>query len=313
MNEPLTAEWWVEKLGTLPNNAAFSSLSQKSVLFVSSANDRVEERARSAGAATVVRLSNLCDRPNINAVCEKLQQDTHGSFERIFFDLRQIDSASLIRNFARLLAILRGKLTERGALFLTLNVGQNYRAFDVQNPCVLSGADWLPGRAYLFDQLLGNWAVRTMHSVSSVAPQADSLLLRLTPKRPTLLIVYGPSMSGKTTLAREFTRLNPHMHVSNDFIYGQLVQACKSGESFPLDPHLAQHLGDGSGQACGTFNRALEAVPGLMEAYLPHLVSCIPQECGLVSIDFDLRLSKSMVKVNQLLADFGFSVWSVQR
>ncbi len=204
-------------------------------------------------------------------------------------------------------------LRSKGAMFFTLKVGQNERNFDVQNMFILSNDSWLPGRSFLFDSILKNWAVRTMESDGGVAPQTDLLLLRLVPKRPSLLLICGKSMSGKTTLARELTLLNPHMHVSNDFIYTQLARAQKNSRVEGLHPEIVAHLGDGTGMACGKFNRALESVPGLIEHYLPHLIACIPDTLNFVSIDFDLRTDEGINRVKSLLVGEGFSVWLVIR
>ena len=313
MSNKLTVDWCIENLSSFSNNAEFAAIATRSVLFLTPVSDETAASIEAAGATAITRLPDSGERPSVKALCKKLRALDAGRFDRIFLDMREIDTTDFVSQALPLFAILRKRLRSKAAMFFTLKVGQNDRAFDVQNNVVLSDDTWLPGRAYLFDSVLKDWAVRTMKSESGVAPQTDLLLLRLVPKRPSLLLICGKSMSGKTTLARELTLLNPHMHVSNDFIYTQLVRVVKNGGEAGLHPALVAHLGDGSGQACGNFNRALESSPGLMEHYLPHLVASIPATLNLVSIDFDLRTDEGIKRMKRLLKEEGFSVWAVQR
>jgi hypothetical protein len=313
MSDSLSIEWCVGNLKSFSNNAEFAILDQKSVFFVTPVCNITCEAVLAAGAIKVTRLLSEGERPSLNSLCDLIGEKDTERYDRIFLDMRLIDSSDFVRRLRLLLETLQSKLAVGGAVFLTLQIGQADRAFDVQNIGILSGGTWLPTRGYLYDIAFRNWAVRPLKFEPNVAPQSDLLLLRLAPKRPTLLIIYGQSMTGKTTLAREFTQLNPHMHLSNDFIYVQLLRALRNSGAEALHPAIVQHLGDGSGQACGNFNRALEAAPELLEAYLPHLIACIPSELNLVSIDLDFRLQETIAKLNELLTRRGFSVWSVQR
>jgi hypothetical protein len=313
MSDNLSVDWCISNLSRFSNNAEFATLAKKVVLFLTPISDETVASLEAAGENTVTYLPCSGEPPSVTALCKSLRALDGKLFDRIFMDMREIDISDFAGQSVSFFASLKKVLRSNGAMFFTLKVGQNDRVFDVQNMFVLSDDTWLPGRNYLFDNILKDWAFRTMESEGSVATETDLLLLRLVPQKPSLLLICGKSMSGKTTLARELTTLNPHMHVSNDFIYTQLVRAVKNGEGENLHPELVAHLGDGSGQSCGNFNRALESVPGLMEHYLPHLIDCIPDTLNLVSIDFDLRTNEGIKYTRDFLAKNGFSVWLVER
>lgn len=313
MSDKLTIDWCIQNLSSFSNNAEFTDLANKSVLFLTPVAEETAASVEAAGKTTVTRLLSSREQPSVEALCDKLRPLRDRQVDLVFLDMRLIEAADFVSHSAPLFAIIQEMLSPDGAMFCTLKVGQNNRGFDVQNMFVLSAGTWLPDRTYLFDCVLKDWAVRTMSSAAGFAPQTDLLLLRLVPKRPSILLICGKSMSGKTTLARDLTALNPHMHVNNDFIYVQLAREVKKDGGEGLPPDLVAQLGDGSGEACGKFSRALESVPGLMEKYLPHLTASIPRTLNLVSVDIDLRTEHGIEKIRSLLVKEGFSVWVVRR
>lgn len=304
--------WAVKRLKAFSNNSDYSSLQGKRILFATTACAEAEEICKSEGAKDVVSLT-VTGETTFEKLADMVSGERARSYDLVFCDVRNLSVSLATRELRNVIALLGQLVTQRGALFVFVISGKDDSSFDVPNNVVITGYGWTPGRRYLYGSILKSWAVRSMGAWWDAASRCNVALLRLTEKRPSLLLICAKSMAGKTTLARQLLALNPLMHVSNDFIYVQLVRGSSDGQYREIDPELASYLGDGSGEASGKFNRALESVPGLVEKYIPHLVASIPRGIDLVSVDMDLRTEEAIAKVKEHLENEGFSVWVVRR
>jgi hypothetical protein len=208
---------------------------------------------------------------------------------------------------------LRRMLSPKGAVFAMVRVGLADHGFDVFNPIVRVSRGVLPTQAYLFDEVLCGWSVRMMDGAVGTAPHEAIRFVRLAPKRPTLLLVLGRSQAGKTSLARELLRLDRHMHVSNDYLYTEIVRKKRAGIADDIPSSLVEQVGDGSGSACGQFNRALEGNADLLTDYLGVVAASLPQGKQLISMDFDMVRPEQVDLTKRFFDQRGYSVWVVQR
>lgn len=316
MAEKLDIAFCVDNLSKFANNAEFANLAGKRILILSSRKSATIDAEKLDVAKEVVfamdKPGDVAAHLSTRGLSGLMSGNSvdEGHFDRIFFDVRDFPPGAVGVGDWGLMNDIRRLLSKNGVAFSIWQCGKASRLFDQQNSYAYGASRWLPDRALLFDLILQDWAVRTMRTGPGEA-NSELLLLRLSPLRPTILLVCGKSMSGKTTLARQLADLKPGMHVSNDFIYVQLVGARDRGEL--KESPLVDSLGDGSGQACGNFNRALESDSDLLNEYLHHLVQSIPPAMNLVSIDFDLREDTTVRTVKDYLAARGYSVWVMRR
>jgi hypothetical protein len=307
---------YVPRLGQLPNNAQFAALSRKAVLVVQPVEPELISALLAGGAASVCVVGPQPDPPEdprVRHVGNDILELSGGPFDRIFFDSRRCAAADSMASIGRFYAQLKRLLDPNGAAFAIVRIGLAEHGFDVYNSVVQVGRGVLPTQAYLFDEVLRSWSVRMMDSAVGTAPFEATRFIRLAPKRPTLLLVLGRSQAGKTSLAREFLKLDRHMHVSNDYIYVEIVRRKRAGIVEDLPPDLVERVGDGSGTACGKFNRMLEADAGLLEEYLGVVARLLPPDKALISMDFDMTRQEQVELMKQFFDRCGYSVWVVQR
>jgi hypothetical protein len=307
---------FVPRLKQLPNNAQFAALAHKSVLVIQPVEAELVTTLLEAGAGSLVVVGAWLE-PLADERVKHLNVDVfevaRGSFDRIFFDGRQYETASAVSSIGRFYAHLRDLISPTGAVFAMLRMGVADHGFDVFNPIVHVTRGVLPTQAYLFDEVLCRWSVRMMDGAVGTAPHEAIRFVRLTPKRPTLLLVLGRSQAGKTSLARELLRLDRNMHVSNDYIYTEIVRKKRAGIVDDIPTGLVDRVGDGSGTACGQFNRALEADADLLTDYLGVVAASLPRDKQLISMDFDMVRPDQVSLIKQYFDQLGYSVWVVQR
>jgi hypothetical protein len=307
---------YIPRLKQLPNNAQFAALSGKSVLVIQPVEPELVPALVAAGASSVAVVgpfSGPSDDHPVSHVGNDVFDSRGGPFDRIFFDGRRYEVASSMTTIGRFYERLQDLLDPRGAVFAILRTGVADHGFDVYNSIVQVSQGVLPTQGYLFDEILCQWSVRMMDSAVGTAPHEAVKFVRLAPKRPTLLLVLGRSQAGKTSLAREFLRLDRHMHVSNDYIYTEIVRRKRAGIVADVPASLVERVGDGSGTACGKFNRALEADASLLKEYLGVVVCLLPRDKQLISMDFDMIHHEQVTLMKQFFDQHGYSVWVVQR
>jgi hypothetical protein len=307
---------YVPRLKQLPNNAQFATLAQKSVLVIQPVEAELVPALLDASAGSLVVVGPW-PAPLDDARVKHVQGDfldlCCGPFDHVFFDARQFEPANAVSSITRFYAHLRDLLSPTGAVFAMLRVGLAEHGFDVLNSIVHVSRGVLPTQAYLFDEVLCRWSVRMMDGAAGAAPHEAIRFVRLAPKRPTLLLVLGRSQAGKTSLAREFQRLDRSMHVSNDYIYIEIVRKKRAGLADDIPPALVERVGDGSGAACGQFNRALEADADLLQDYLGVVAASLPHDKQLISMDFDMVRPEQVELMKRFFDQRGYSVWVVQR
>lgn len=312
MPELFSLEWMLDHLDRFPNNQRYSKGHGKNALFIGSSP--IEDGTLSDSLLTQA----LNDLRLLDASCtvadfvQKVAQMPAKHFGFIFCHSDYLPLADANNYLQPILAHMRNLLSPDGAIFLVVDWPKGQTEWDVSNSLFFSEKGWRPNTSHLMTQDLQEWAIRRMWSVPT-KNSSSYVILRLTPKQPSVLLICGSSMSGKTTLAREFNRLSPGAHVSNDFIYTELVRVALSGGSETLDRELVNALGDGTGESCGKFNRALEVDSSLLASYIPHLLASIPTGYPLVTIDFDIRKKSTIDVVKARLQEAGFSVWAVTR
>jgi hypothetical protein len=312
MSEPMSLEWFFRNLDKFDNNTAFSSLEGKSILALTSdfGKRASSNQLGGLGSPKIVISKNPIEK--INELDSFVKSLDSKRFDFVFCERGHLPVGDTNNLLEPILGILQGLLASEGAIFLGLEKRPAIQGWYPSNPMSLYEGEWRPSESYLFDWDLRNWAVRRVLESKS-ADSSRFVVLRMVPKRPTILLICGESTSGKTTLAREFARLSPGTHVSNDFIYSQLVSRARKDIVDSSDSELLAQLGDGSGRASGDFNRSLEADSDLFRQYISHLLASIPRGRSLVTIDFDLRLQSSIKLLKETLEDEGFSVWVVTR
>jgi SAM-dependent methyltransferase len=312
--EPINLDWYVNKLSYFSNNSDFHDVSSKRILFVSKVSNQTKEYLSNSGAGQVkvILVEKQDSRPLLSKIISELKKFPKGSFDLIFLDISQFDLSDFVSQFTLFFDQLRRVLIENGVVFSLFIAGKSERTFDVGNNVALSEYGWLPTRNYLYDVVLKKWTIRTMLGPVPTESGFDKIALRISPKKPIILLVCGKSMAGKTTLAREFNKLHQGMHISNDYIYVQLVKVAKKTRQPMLSDFLRENLGDGSGQSCGHFNRSLEANPKLLDEYIHHMLSNIPVNYDLISIDLDFRTQEGIARVKERLTEAGFLVWTIQ-
>jgi len=307
---------YIRNFASLPDNHAHSTLAGRIVGILGNADPRLADVALAAGAALCYVVGSF-DRPPARDRVIHIACDPFGigvpELDVAFLDTLSDASFDPVHGVARLVEQMERVLRPDGLLFCALRSGVVNQLFDVSNPVVRAGTSFLPSHAYLVNSLLRSCTVRDLGAIGANGPHEHTRFYRLAIKRPTLLLILGRSQSGKTSLARDLQGFDPQMHVSNDYVYCELVELQASKRSTGISPQLAEHLGDGSGKACGEFNRALERDEALLIDYVDWIVRLLPRGKNIVSMDFDLTHPPHVEILKQRLHRAGFSVWTVQR
>ena len=234
-------------------------------------------------------------------------------FDVALFDARAVPDFDPVQDVFHLMEHMRRVLRPQGTLFAVLQTSYVSPDFDVFNSIVLTPVGPLPSSPYLFDELLKKYAVRILDHPVNQMPMVTTRFLRLTDKKPTLLLIFEQSQSGKTSLARDFKSLDKNIHVSNDYIYTEIVQLKKMKQAHNISAEIVEMIGDGGGKACGLFNRELEKNSNFLKKYLVLVESLIPKNKQLVTIDMDLRNMDQFDFVKSFFSEAGYSVWVVRR
>ncbi len=307
---------YVRRFPSIPDNHAHGSLRDRDVAVIGACDDDlvsaiIEAGARHCYVVASDGVPSAADRVTV------LRQDPLTSdwpaADVAFFDARRAPEFDYVHGTAALARLARRALRHGGSLFCVLSTGSVNHGFDVYNPIVRSATRFLPSQEYLFKELLGDCAIRMLDWMPSPDPLMTTRFFRVTPKQPTLLLVLGRSQSGKTSLARDLQGLDSQIHVSNDYIYCEIVERARSGFAADIPPDLVRQAGDGSGAACGKFNRAIEQDLELLRQYVGWLVHLLPRNKRVISVDFDLIQAEAVAVMKEMLRDAGFSVWTVMR
>ena len=308
---------FVANLATLPDNSRYGSLQGLVVADLGVGDPRLHDVVLQAGAARVLVAGMPAPEPadaRIVAVPgDPLDMALPELADVAFVDARRCPGFDNVTSVTRLVAQMRRSLKPDATVFAMLKTGAVIGGFDVYNSIVRSATELLPSNDYLFRELLVDCTVRIVGNTPVPRAYEQLRLLRLTLKRPTLLLVLGRTHSGKTSLARDLLTLDDAMHVSNDYIYTELVVKARAGHADAYPQQLVQMAGDGSGKACGAFNRALENDPVILRQYLEWIVPLLPRNKRIISMDFDLVAESQVELAKQVLSDAGFSVWIVRR
>ena len=307
----------IGNLGGLPDNAAFGNLKDRVVADLGVCDVRLPNVLLDAGAARVM----VSGMPSFRTVDERVvcvagdPLDTQLPFRAdvAFLDSRHCPGFDNVASIARLVAQMRRSLKPDATVFALLKTGVVMDGFDVHNSIVRSASEVLPSNDYLLHELLADCTVRIVSWVTSSRPYEHLRLLRLRLKRPSLMLILGSSHSGKTSLARDFLTLDGTIHVSNDYIYTELVARARDGHANSFPSQLVKMAGDGSGKACGAFNRALASDPAMLLQYIEWITPLLPRSKRVVSMDFDLVGESQVELAKKSLTDAGFSVWVVRR
>jgi len=307
---------FVRELDTLPDNQRYGNLQGKVAIDLGVREPELPASILQAGATRCY----VTGQPAYNSIDDRVVKlDVEGLVDALprtdvaFFDARCQPGFDHVNGVRTLVEQLRRTLSPDGYAFAILKTGFVMQGFDVSNPIVATANEVLPSPEYLFRDLLADCTVRTLGWPPASGRYETVRLFRLSIKRPTLLLILGRSHSGKTSLARDFQSVDEHMHVSNDYIYTEIVTKQRDGLVPEFARELAEMAGDGSGKACGAFNRALESSPDLLVTYVRWLIALIPRHKRLVSMDLDLIDPGQVSLMKQMLADAGFSVWLVMR
>jgi len=307
---------YLSNFAKLPDNHAHATLAGRIVGILGNGDPRLAEAALAGGAALCYVVGNFDSPPKrdrvVHIACDPLGAGAP-ELDVAFFDTLNHPGFDHVQDVERLVAQMRHILRPYGLLYCALKSGVVNQLFDVSNPIVRAGTEALPSHEYLINFLLRQCTVRDLGSTGTDAPREHTRFYRLAIKRPTLLLILGRSHSGKTSLARDLQGFDPQMHVSNDYVYCELVEIQASDRSAGISPRLLAHLGDGSGQACGEFNRALERDEALLIDYVDWIMQMLPRDKSIVSMDIDMTHPPHVEILKKRLQHGGFSVWTVQR
>lgn len=308
---------FVGNLAGLPDNYRHGDLKGRVVADLGVGDPQLHEVLLNAGARRVFVLGMPEAPAGDDRLCavagDPLDAVLPERADVAFFDARRRPGFDHVTGVTRLVSLMRRSLKPDATLFAILKSGTVFGGFDVYNSIVRSATEVLPSNDFLFRELLVDCTIRIVGSMPSPRPYEHLRFLRLTLKRPTLLLVLGRSHSGKTSLARDLLTLDDTMHVSNDYIYTELVSRSRDGKAGSYPQALVKIAGDGSGTACGAFNRALEGDPEMLRQYMEWIVPLVPRNKRVVSMDFDLVAETQVELAKKILTDAGFSVWVVCR
>jgi hypothetical protein len=306
---------YVRNLTKLTNNAQEGNLKDCCVADLGSQDPAMAQIVLDSGASNFILVDSegdTYDNPKIERVEGKPWNFLYTGVDVAFFDSRSYQDFNSHR-FQEFLNNLLRNLSPKGILFAIIRTGNKIAGKDVSNPIVQTPIGPLPSNEYFFGDLCKNWAVRFLDWLPSDEPTVTTRLMRLTPKKPTLLLIFARSQSGKTSLARSLLQLDPYIHLSNDYIYNEILQLVKHGNGKNLPLEIVEKIGDGSGLACMNFNRALENDSALLNQYLLLIEPLIPLNKDIVSMDLDLVDPEKVKFIANYFSLRNFSVWIVMR
>ncbi|MFM6455228.1 MAG: hypothetical protein ACKPH7_25870 [Planktothrix sp.] len=306
---------YVRNLTKLTNNALEGNLKDCCVADLGSQDPAMAQVVLDSGASHFILVdsgSDTYDNPKIQQVDGKPWNFRYTGIDVAFFDSRSYKDFNSNR-FQELLNNVLCNLSPKGMLFAIIETGNKIPGKDVSNPIIQTPIGPLPSNEYFFGDLCKNWAVRFLDWLPSNEPTVTTRLMRFTPKKTTLLLIFARSQSGKTSLARSLLQLDPYIHLSNDYIYNEILQLVKSGKGKNLPPEIVEKIGDGSGVACMNFNRALESDSALLNQYLLLIEPLIPLNKDIVSMDLDLVDPEKVKFIVNYFSLRNFSVWIVMR
>ncbi|HEX6189556.1 MAG TPA: hypothetical protein VFZ40_15855 [Pyrinomonadaceae bacterium] len=307
---------YVSRLRDIPNNREYGDLKDLIVADLDTQDPRIHEAILAAGARQCYIVGNGhhdTSDPRLVSVSGAPWDAQISNINIAFVDTRALPGLNVVRDLARLMTHMRNVLLPQGVVFAVLRTGNAIGGFETANPIVQTPIGGLPSFEFLLDEVLRDYAVRVLDWLPSEHPTINTRFVRITPKKPSLLLICGQSQSGKTSLARELAHLDRHMHISNDYIYTEIVRLGRAKSAQSISDDILEKVGDGGGRACGLFNRALESDPELMQKYLTLIESLLPRNKGLISMDLDVRLEPQIQAVKDFFVRSGYSVWVVRR
>lgn len=316
-SQPKRISEYVPTLKTMPNNQFHGDLRGKTVADLATGDAGLPVELLKAGAARcyVVGAASADSKDDSRVI----RVDGHpwdadiSGVDVAFFDARTVANFDPVDGVSRLMSHLQRVMKPEGILFAILRTGQVNQFFDVPN-CIVQTPDGpLPSQDFLFNGILQKYAIRMLDRFPAENAFTVTRLYRLTTKLPTLLLILGRSQSGKTSLARTLMGFDKHMHVSNDYFYAEMASMKNKSISNSLPPSIMEEIGDGSGVACGNFNRKLDQDAELFKKYLHAIAPLIPKSKSLVSMDWDLANEEHIAYAKNFFTTAGFSVWLVRR
>ena len=314
--EPLAA--CVKRLDTIPNNLKEGKLAGKAVVDLNS-SDHLLSKVLFEMGARICYLRDSCLSANdpheerIRPVSDLLKPGTEGA-DVAFFDARTCPGFDSVHGVLNLVDEAGKLLKPDGILFCVLQAGTINPEIDVVNSVVLTGEGPMPSSPYFFESLMRGFAVRVLETTINYETGVITRLVRIKRKKPSLLLIFAASESGKTTLARDLKTHDHHCHLSNDYVFFEFARLRKKGMLDWIPEELAA-LPEKTEVpfSCGHFNRRLESEPALLNQYLELVASLIPSDRQLVSIDLDLRDRNNYPTVRDFFVSKGYSVWLVTR
>lgn len=307
---------YVARLHELGDNHLHGKLAGKHVAVLGDADDDLIRAALAAGAVHLLVTGSApagFDPTQVTALGgPPFMGDLHG-VDVAFFDGRAADGGDATASASALVELMRARLKPEATVFAILRMGMANQHFDIFNNLVRTRTGVFPTQKFLFDALLADCAIRMLDALPGNDPEVHTRLLRLTRKKPTLLLVLGRGHSGKTSFARDLLSLDPAIHVSNDYVYCELQRLVARGGQHGIPAAVADQLGDGGGQACYLFNRQLEKNESLLRAYVELLIPLLPRDRRLITMDLDLLEPQAVALLKALLSGAGFSVWIATR
>ena len=306
---------YVSRLIGMQDNLGHGNIDGRVVADLATNDSNIHKAILEAGARLCYIVGDgecNIDDPRLIRVTGKPWDANISDVEVAFFDSRALPDFDPIGGATRLMAHMRQVLVPQGLVFAVISTGNVHAGFDVFNSIIQTPIGLLPSSEYLFDELLKDCAIRMLDWLPSEFPTVTTRLLRLTHKKPSLLLILGRSQSGKTSLARDFIQLDRHMHVSNDYIYCEIARMRDMKQSH-LSADVLENIGDGGGEACGRFNRELEKSFDLLQQYLVIVKSLLPRNKQLISMDLDLIAEEQIEVIKRFFSTAGYSVWVVSR
>lgn len=237
-----------------------------------------------------------------------------GGVDYVFFDPRSIKDFDYVSDAMRAVERIASMLSPGGSCFIVLRSGQVQTDWDVFNSALLTPMGRLPSSPYLYNSILGEFAVRPLLRLKEDASvQCVTRVFKLSARKPSLLLIVGHSQSGKTTLARSLLKTRPGTHVSSDYVYFNLFQMRGQLKELLGANRLSDVLGEATAEDTGRFFRSLDADQELLGSYLTLVSKLLPPTENLLSFDIDLRESRSVAFAKEYFESQGYVVWVVTR
>lgn len=170
--------------------------------------------------------------------------------------------------------------------------------------------DIIPGARWIYDTLLGDFAVRAVANV--IHDECRYIITRLMPLQRTLVCIMAASGHGKTTFARHLKNQHNTFHTSSDYLLNTIISAGLDHSTSQNFAQLKQAISDiPSDKLWGRFFRLLEEEDHLLHCFLEmvwqHMK--LAPENGLLSFDIDLRKSSSKQATLVFFRKKNLKVW----